>query len=108
MNRIKNKEILKDVWYSPTASIQFLKCLKHDYKDYLPCNQLGYYLGRVDSNISRLLKRGKKKEYKFLIRKLNEILRCGYVDFDMFLSLRLTLYVIYKLRKKYALIYLFL
>ena len=108
MDRIKNKEILKDVWCSPAASIRFLKCLKHDYKDYLPCNQLGYYLGRVGSNISKLLKKGTRKEYKHLVRELNEILRCGYVDFDMFLSLRLTLYVIYKLRKKYALIYLFL
>jgi hypothetical protein len=108
MDRIKNKEILKDVWYSPIASIRFLKCLKHDYKDYMPCNQLGYYLGRVDSDITKLLKRNTKKEYKLLVRKLNDILRCGYVNFDDFLSLRLTLYVIYKLRKKYALIYLFL
>jgi hypothetical protein len=108
MNRIKNKETLKDVWYNPIESIKFLKRIKHDGREYMPYNLLNYYLGRVDYDINKLMKRCTRKEYKYLVRKLNEILRCGYVDFDMFLSLRLTLYVIYKLRKKYALIYLFL
>ena len=108
MDRIKLKETLKDVWYTPIESIKFLKHIKHDGKDYMPYNLLCYYLSRVDGSALKLLKRGTKKEYKLLVRKLYEILRCGYVDFDIFLSLRLTLYVVYKLRKKYTLIYLFL
>jgi hypothetical protein len=108
MDRIKLKETLKDVWYTPIESIKFLKHIKRNGRDYMPYNLLCYYLGRVDSNTSKLLKRGTKKEYILLVRKLNEILRYGYVNFDIFLSLRLTLYVIYKLRKKYTLIYLFL